>query len=354
MRQVVETLTREATWAICVPVIERLSNLVFADANGTIAWQTNTANKGVVGFKLLLDGNMVLHDSKGNFIWQSFDSPTDTLLVGQSLRLGGVTKLVSRASEKVNANGAYSLVLEPKRVALYFKSPNSVNPLVYFTSSFISASKNGILANATLTSSPETDENFAWILDFSLKESNTGFGGGPILARPKYNSTLTFLRLGIDGTVKLFTFYNKVDNGAWEETFTMFKREPSFLWDTECQLPERCGSFGVCEDSQCVACPSPNGLLGWSKSCEAKKLTYCRPSDFHYYKIEGVDHFMSKFNKGDRIKETDCEKKCSRDCKCLGYFYHREDSTCWTANDMLTLTKVSNSSHVGFIKTPNK
>ncbi|XP_021892953.1 epidermis-specific secreted glycoprotein EP1-like [Carica papaya] len=329
-------------------------NLVLADADGTIAWQTNTANKGVVGFKLLSNGNMVLHDSKGNFIWQSFDSPTDTLLVGQSLRVGGVTKLVSRASEKVNANGAYSLVLEPKRVALYFKSPNSAKSLVYFTSSFISASKNGILANATLTSSPETDENFAWVLNFDLKESNTDFGGGVILARPKYNSTLTFLRLGIDGNVKLFTFYDKVDNGACEETFTMFKREPSFLWDTECQLPERCGSFGVCEDSQCVACPSPNGLLGWSKSCEAKKLTYCRPSDFHYYKIEGVDHFMSKFNKGDRIKEADCEKKCSRDCKCLGYFYHREDSRCWTANDLLTLTKVSNSSHVGFIKTPNK
>ncbi|KAL9438146.1 hypothetical protein AB3S75_023917 [Citrus x aurantiifolia] len=54
-------------------------NLVLAEAAGTVVWQSNTANKGVVGFKLLPNGNMVLHDSKGNFIWQSFDYPTDTL-----------------------------------------------------------------------------------------------------------------------------------------------------------------------------------------------------------------------------------------------------------------------------------
>jgi hypothetical protein len=39
-----------------------------ADADGIIAWQTSTANKGVVGFQLLPNGDMVLHDSKGNFI----------------------------------------------------------------------------------------------------------------------------------------------------------------------------------------------------------------------------------------------------------------------------------------------
>ena len=75
-------------------------NLVLAEADGLVAWQTNTSNKGVVDFKLLSKGNIVLHDSMGNFFWQSFDHPTDTLLVGQSLKAGGISKLVSRLSEK--------------------------------------------------------------------------------------------------------------------------------------------------------------------------------------------------------------------------------------------------------------
>jgi hypothetical protein len=37
-------------------------NLVLADADGRLAWQTNTASKGVVGLKLLSNGNMVLQD----------------------------------------------------------------------------------------------------------------------------------------------------------------------------------------------------------------------------------------------------------------------------------------------------
>jgi hypothetical protein len=37
-------------------------NLVLADADGRLAWQTNTASKGVVGLKLLSNGNMILHD----------------------------------------------------------------------------------------------------------------------------------------------------------------------------------------------------------------------------------------------------------------------------------------------------
>ncbi|TKY49193.1 Epidermis-specific secreted glycoprotein EP1 [Spatholobus suberectus] len=75
-------------------------NLVLANADGRIAWQTNTANKGVVAFKLLPNGNIVLLNAKGNFIWQNFDHPTYTFLIDQYLRAKGPSKLVSRLSER--------------------------------------------------------------------------------------------------------------------------------------------------------------------------------------------------------------------------------------------------------------
>lgn len=43
-------------------------NLVLADADGSVTWQTGTANKGVKGLSLLLNGNLVLYGANGNFI----------------------------------------------------------------------------------------------------------------------------------------------------------------------------------------------------------------------------------------------------------------------------------------------
>ncbi|KAE8703303.1 Epidermis-specific secreted glycoprotein EP1 [Hibiscus syriacus] len=243
-------------------------NLVLADADGRIAWQSNTANKGVVGFKLSPNGNMVLHDASGKFIWQSFDHPTDTLLVGQSLRAGGATKLVSRASAQNNVDGAYSLVLEPKELTVTLNVE-------------------------------ETNDGFAYdvLLDYTVANSSIGTGN-LILTRPKYNSTLSFLRLGIDGNLRVFTYYYKM----WE------------LW----------------------------ALLGqpMRRLPIAERITWLKPE--------------LSTTEGQRIKENDCGRKCTTDCKCLGYFYHRETSKCWIANELKTLAKTSNTSHVGYIKAPNK
>ena len=326
-------------------------NLVLADADGRVAWQTNTANKDVVGLKLLPNGNMVLHNSKGNFIWQSFDSPTDTLLVGQYLRAGSVTKLVSRTSERDNKDGPYSLVMEPKGLAFYYKSKNSPSPrpILYF---FLPSHLEGSLENVTLYSTPETNEAYSYDLGLEYRSASANLPNivNTFSARPKYNSTLSFLRLGIDGNLRFYTYYDKVNYRAWEVTYTLFDRDST---ESECQLPERCGEFGLCDNNQCVACPMSNGLLGWSKDCKPKKITSCGMNDFHYYKVEGADHFMSKFTTGNTLTENNCGKKCSEDCKCLGYFYHKETSKCWVAYDLNTLTKSSNSTHVGYIKVPN-
>ncbi|KAH9778974.1 EP1-like glycoprotein 3 [Citrus sinensis] len=256
-------------------------NLVLAEADSTVVCQSNTANKGVVGFKLLPNGNMVLHDSKGNFIWQSFDYPTDALLVGQSL-----------LSVKENV----SFVMEPKRFTLYYKGSNSPQPVLYHDSP-LNGEHDPSVQNLTFNSRPETDEAFAYELTLDISDS-----GSDILDRPKYNIRSSFLRLGMHGNLKIYTHYDKVDS------------QPT-------QLPERCSKLGVCDDNQCVACPTEKGLLRWSKECEAR----------------------NKYTSGTAIKVEDCGSKCTSDCKCSGYFYHQETSKCWIAYDLKTLSKSPNS-----------
>ncbi|XP_047336969.1 epidermis-specific secreted glycoprotein EP1-like [Impatiens glandulifera] len=324
-------------------------NLVLADSDGRVTWQTATANKGVVDFKVLPNGNMVLLNSNGNFVWQSFDSPTDTLLIGQSLRVGAAVKLVSRASELDNSDGPYSLEFEPnKGLSWFYKPKNSPKPLLYFSSSYY---EFGFVV-------PGESIKFD-VVDIETDASDvlirTYLGFGRSMARPNYNGTLSLLRLGIDGRLRIFTYNDKVDISAWEEVFTQFINDRWHPEDgQECQLPEKCGKFGLCSKNQCVACPTEKGLLGWSEECELKKVSSCKPADFHYYKLEGVEHFVSQFTRGSSVNEMDCGKKCTSDCKCLGYFYYRESSRCWNVFDIKTLKKVSNSSHVGYIKVSNK
>lgn len=124
------------------------------------------------------------------------------------------------------------------------------------------------LDHVTLNSA--TDNGYVW--DLTLQSS----AGNAYVGSPKFNGTLTYLRLGIDGNIKLHTYYGQVDK--WEQIFALFDKD----MESECQLPERCGSLGVCKDNQYVGCQSSKGLLGWSETCAPEKLTSCNAKSFHY------------------------------------------------------------------------
>ncbi|WOH11938.1 hypothetical protein DCAR_0831434 [Daucus carota subsp. sativus] len=324
-------------------------NLVLADSDGSIAWQTGSANKGVVGLELLEIGNLVLYDAKGAYIWQSFDHPSDTLLIGQGLHLNGATKLVSRLSYTEDADGPYTLVMEQRHLAMYYKSKNAANPLLYYKDDVFGDGK-GVLANAVFGVNSDAYYTNDLFLAFDMKNSLTS--GTRLLARPKYNATYSMLRLDIDGNLRIHTYYPNVDWGAWEVTYEVLNREDGVERTSECRLPKRCGALGVCEDNQCVACPTAAGLLGWSKSCAPPVLPPCKGSraNVDYYKVVGVEHFLNGYTEGGRMKIGDCRDKCSKDCKCSGFFYREESSKCLLAPELGTLIKVSNPAHVGYIK----
>lgn len=141
-----------------------------------------------------------------------------------------------------------------------------------------------------------------------------------LVARLKYNGALTFLRLGIDGHIKLCTYYENVVWVAREVIFNLFEGDSC---KSEYQLPERCGNFGLCEDSQCVACPSSK-IFGLELDLWAREANFLSDAKrLHCYKVEGVDHFLSKYPGagGTATKENDCAKKCTSEC--LGYFYNQ-------------------------------
>ncbi|CAD6224909.1 unnamed protein product [Miscanthus lutarioriparius] len=72
-------------------------NLVLCFApGGAVVWSAGTAGWSVAAMAVARDGNLVLLDARNATVWQSFDHPTDALLVGQSLRQGA--RLVANSS----------------------------------------------------------------------------------------------------------------------------------------------------------------------------------------------------------------------------------------------------------------
>ncbi|CAM9000762.1 unnamed protein product [Rhodiola kirilowii] len=343
-----------------IPVKENASlslgkdgNLILAEANGKVVWQTNTANKNVVEMSLLPNGNLVLLDNKGKFMWQSFDYPTDTLLVGQSFRSTGVKRLVSRVSASDGSPGPYSYGIDGRLLSMKYQVKNSKQFFYYHKSDVFS--NEGSLANLTFQANPE-DLGFgihAYELGFNFTMNGSPSSGTTIIARPKYNVTLSFIRIDFDGNLRIYSLDPPVDWNTWDITFVQFTRDPNALNAvSECYLPKRCGALGVCEDDQCVACPRPQGLLGWNKECLPPVLPPCKNgTNVDYYKVIGAEHYSSEFNDGTGpIKVADCQKKCDSDCKCLGFFYKAESSKCLVVPEIGTIVKVSNSSHVAYIK----
>uniref|UniRef100_A0A7N2M927 non-specific serine/threonine protein kinase n=1 Tax=Quercus lobata TaxID=97700 RepID=A0A7N2M927_QUELO len=70
----------------------------------------SSATNSVSHAAMLDSGNFVLYDKDSNYIWQSFDYPTDTILGDQALFTGG--QLLSSSSESDQLTGRFHLVMQ--------------------------------------------------------------------------------------------------------------------------------------------------------------------------------------------------------------------------------------------------
>ncbi|XP_010498030.1 PREDICTED: epidermis-specific secreted glycoprotein EP1-like [Camelina sativa] len=342
--------------------LNRDGNLVLAESNGRVKWQTNTVNKGVTGLRLIPNGNLVLHDKNGGFVWQSFDHPTDTLLTGQSLKTVRVNKLVSRKSDTDGSDGPYTMVLDNKGLTMYVNKTGKSLAYGGWTERDFNGSVTFDVTreidNVTVPSAYEivlklgsADENPGNKRRRLLQVRKIGNAVTIILNKINYDGTTSFLRLGSDGSLKAFTYFERATYLKWEETFAFF----STYFVRRCGLPSWCGEFGYCDDGMCVACPTPKGLIGWSEKCSPpiKTTRFCggKGKSVNYYKIVGVEHFNGPYVDDGEGPTTvsDCKKKCDGDCKCLGFFFKEKTNKCLLAPLLGTLIKDVKTS-IGYMK----
>ncbi|GAA0157342.1 hypothetical protein LIER_14630 [Lithospermum erythrorhizon] len=104
--------------------LESGGNLELRNSKDVLVWSSKTTrNASVASLNLTESGNLVLLDDNKSIIWQSFDHPTDTLLMGQKLSPGQML------ASSVPGSNSYHLSVNTSGVSAYI---DWNIPLVYF------------------------------------------------------------------------------------------------------------------------------------------------------------------------------------------------------------------------------
>ncbi|MQM00432.1 hypothetical protein Taro_033163 [Colocasia esculenta] len=115
-------------------LLRQNGSLVLTDGAGTVYWSTNPeANLSNPVARLLEDGNLVISsDDRGDYAWQSFTQPIDTLLPGMNIGLNRQTgvnyNLTSWKANDDPSPGDFSWVLVVRGVPQLFVV-NGTEPL---------------------------------------------------------------------------------------------------------------------------------------------------------------------------------------------------------------------------------
>ncbi|CAI9089143.1 OLC1v1023653C1, partial [Oldenlandia corymbosa var. corymbosa] len=256
-------------------------DLVLANSDGILVWSTNTRGKSVSGLNLTEQGNLVLFGTNNEIIWQSFDYPTDTLLLGQRLVAG--QKLTANVSRSRFDSGLLSLSVNKNRLIAYVESNP---PQIYHAS--------------------ELDD-----LPY-VEFTNGSFNGWSIPPGSEYQ----FMKFGFDGRLKVFQFTGRF----WTEVANLFETKLG-----DCAQPLVCGNYGVCSRGDCQ-CPDQGNFFKQTDTlrpylgCSYITPISCKHSEAHILlELKNTTYFAfeaSSLDMHEGKSVEDCKSMCLSNCSC--------------------------------------
>ncbi|KAI8549986.1 hypothetical protein RHMOL_Rhmol06G0068400 [Rhododendron molle] len=196
-------------------------NLILTDAAQFTVWSTNTKSISPLQLQLLYTGNLVLRNQNGS-VWESFDSPTDTLLPNQALTRN--SKLVSSRSHKNFSSGFYSLFFDYDNVLRLLFDGAEASSLYWPDPGLVSWQAGRSTYNNSPTAAFNSSGYFRSSDHFKFNASDFGI------------EVWRRLRIDADGNVRLYS----LDEG---------KRIWTVSWQAisqPCKIHGVCGSNAMC------------------------------------------------------------------------------------------------------------
>nr|GMD99500.1 G-type lectin S-receptor-like serine/threonine-protein kinase At4g27290 [Ipomoea batatas] len=286
--------------------------LVLIDAKNDTIWSSNTSRSAQNPIAQLLDsGNLVVRDSEDenpeNFLWQSFDYPTDTFFPGMKLGRNLVTghEVYVRAwkSENDPSSGQFTVHFDPTG---YPQSVIKNGPeKVYTTGPW-----NGLRWSGTPGINPD-NPHYKYQVFMNPREAYARYD---IIN----NSILLRIVLTSSGDFQSLTWMNETQSWA------SFIKAPMDI----CDNYAKCGANGICDIAGSPICRCLENFVNntrggwdyWSDGCHRRIPLKCKNGTDGFKKYSGIKLPVttnSWFNTTMNLKE--CEHKCLSNCSCTAY-----------------------------------
>ncbi|XP_075669236.1 G-type lectin S-receptor-like serine/threonine-protein kinase At4g27290 isoform X3 [Castanea sativa] len=293
-----------------VLMVNSSGSLVLLGQNLTVAWSANSTKEARNSILQLLDsGNLVLREEKeGNYLWESFNYPSDTWLAGMKL--------------------GWDLRIGLERRLTAWKSPDDPSP--------------GELSwGFELYNYPEI---------VMKKGSKKFFRSGPwngnfFSGMPELQATLLYNFTFVSNKSEVYFTFEMIEKSATTRAVLNQSQEQyqRYMWIEEkkewsmflnlpkdkCDSYNLCGPFGNCIMGEAPVCQCVEGFKHksletwnpeeWYKGCERSKKLSCQDK-IGFDKFSGLkmpDTTSSLLNETMSLNE--CRVRCLNNCTCIAY-----------------------------------
>lgn len=237
-------------------------------------------------------------------LWASFDHPTDSLLLGQSLSEG--QRLTANSSATNASQGQlYVEIFDDGLHAFVDSNP----PQLYYAKTMTGSSKSHNRSTFVTFNNGSLDMFLVF-----LQPGVPDF----FISLPK-SLSCQYLRLENDGHFRLYAWSN-----GWN-----FLGEVFDIFPDDCAYPTVCGQYGICSNKQC-SCPQltdghsnyfkPVNLRENNLGCSAVTPISCESIESHQLlELDSVSYFNyvdPSANAMDRVDVENCKQACLRNCSC--------------------------------------
>ncbi|KAK1433455.1 hypothetical protein QVD17_10365 [Tagetes erecta] len=320
----------------------KTGNLVLRDASQPLPiWTTNIINSKEPAQLIMNNtGNLYLENQDNQTIWQSFGSPTDTLLTLQPLTKD--TPLVSSRSFTNYSSGLYKLYFDSDNVIrLAFSGPNVAG--TFWPDPMITAWASGRSTWASRrTATLDLSGHFVSSdsLFFNTSDAENQFA-------------IRRLTLDVDGNFRVYSLDET--RGVWNVT-----------WQA---ISDTCRVHGICgENSTCSVIPGtgrkcsciPNHTMidqtDWSRGCKPEfNTTLCGNNEDEFLHFPNYDFYgyEARFVRNTTLKE--CKKVCLGICNCKGFHYNFETTgyfSCYAKFRLINGFRTVSSNGSMYLKVP--